>query len=125
MRRIREHADYLSLMHKHGKNPGERKKLINLANKGEVEACCELYLNAIKGNFDVTPALAKSLERHKKNCAHLLNHKVPIAKKKRILAGQTGGFLPLIAGALLPLVGSLAKGVVGGIASAISNRRRR
>lgn len=115
MKRIKEHADFLSLMHKHGKNPGERKRLMAIANKGEVDACCEIYLNALKGNFDVTPSLARNLRKHKKQCCALVDRRVSTSHKKRILSNQTGGFLPLLIGALSPLLTPLVKALVSAV----------
>lgn len=111
MAKVKTHADFLSMMVRHGKNPGERKKLIHLASKGEVDACCEIYLNVLKGNAPITPFLAKKLRRHKENCRLLIDRKQSLAKKKKILTSQTGGFLPLLIGALAPLLGPVIKGV--------------
>jgi len=115
MKNINEHADFLSMLAKHSKSLGERKKLIQMASQGEVNACCEIILNAVKGNFDVPPRLAKLLIKNKKSCKKLLDKKVSLAKKKKILAGQTGGFLPLLIGALAPLLAPIAKGVAKSI----------
>lgn len=110
MKRIKQHADFLSLMHKRHNIPGDRRKLIKLANKNEINACCEIYLNALQGNIHITPRLAKALKKHQRQCRDIVDRTVSLNRKKRILAGQTGGFLGPLLGAI---VGPLIKGVVG------------
>lgn len=114
MKRINEHADFLSLMHKRGRNAKDRKQLIEMANRGEIDACCEVFLNAVRGNIHLTPSLARSMKRHQKQCQKLLNKKIGLAQKKKILINQTGGFLPLLISALAPVAMSLVKGLVAG-----------
>lgn len=114
MKRINEHADFLSLMEKKGRKPKERKRLLDLADRGDIEACCEVYLNAIRGNINITPKLARSLKQHQKDCRKLLNRNIGLTQKKKILAGQTGGFLPLLLGSLAPMALSVVKGMFTG-----------
>jgi len=107
MSKVSKNSDFLSLMLKHGQNPRERRHLIALANKNEIDACCEVYLNILKGNVPITPSLAAKLRKHKKNCRLLIGKRTPLAQKRKILAGQVGGFLPFFAKALFPILGGL------------------
>lgn len=111
MKLVKKHADFLSLLHKHGKHPGARKKLVALAERGEIDACCEVILNAYKGNLPLTPALTKILHKHKKACCELLDKKVKVTRKRKILGGQVGGILPI----LMPILASVAGAAVSRI----------
>lgn len=112
MSSVAKHKDFLSLLLKHKKNPLEVKKLIELASRGEVDACCEIFLNALNGNVRLTPKISRQLHKHRKQCRDLLSKKTGLHKKKKILRGQVGGFL----GALLAgLAGPLLNTVVGAI----------
>jgi hypothetical protein len=118
---LERNADFLSVISRR-KKPGEHKKLINAATDDEINACCEVYLNALRGRFDLTPKIAKQLEtKHRKNCAILVDPTVPTSKKRKILISQSGGFLGGLLGAI---VGPAIKGIAGGIAGAIQSQRR-
>jgi hypothetical protein len=100
MSSLKKHKDFLRILIRHGKSRGETKKLIDIATKGEIDACCEIYLNVLKGNVHITPALAKSLKKHRKQCRELVDKKAKTSRKRKILKGQVGGFLPALIGSL-------------------------
>jgi hypothetical protein len=108
MSAVKKHKDFLTILAKHGKSRGERNKIVDIACKGEIDSVCELFLNVLKNNVSITPKTAKALRKHRKQCRELINKKVSINRKKKILKGQIGGFLPgLIAGIAGPLLGTL------------------
>lgn len=114
MSMVKKNSDFLRVWAKHAKNPKDLKKLVDLASKEEIDACCEVYLNALKGNIRLSPALLKKLTKHKRNCMQLVNKKVALPKKKRLLKGQLGGFLlPLLASIAGPLLGGIVKKIIG------------
>lgn len=114
MSAVANNKDFLRVLLKHKKNPGEIKKLMDVASHGEIDACCEVYLNALKGNVRLTPKAAKFLHKHRKQCNDLINKKTGWSKKKRILKGQVGGFLPaLLAGLAAPILNTVVGAIAG------------
>ena len=70
-------------------NKKVRKILINLANKKQIYALCEIILNILNGNLQVDDKQYKKLAKYKKNLRKLIN-KTTIKEKKHII--QKGGF---------------------------------
>lgn len=113
MSAVKRHKDFLSILAKHGKNRGERCKIVDIACKGEIDSVCEIFLNVLKNNIPLTPKIAKKLRKHRKQCRELIDKKVSTNKKKKIIKGQVGGFLPaLIAKIAAPLLGTLFGGII-------------
>lgn len=110
---VSKNPEFLQMVVKHKNAPGEIKKLVDLASKSEIDACCEVYLNALKGHINLTPRLAGELHKRKKDCSALLKKNTPLSKKKKILKGQVGGFLPAILGLAAPLLGSVLGAITG------------
>lgn len=113
MSSAQRNKDFISLMLKHKKTPGEIKKLLEIANRGEIEACCEVYLNALKGNIPLSPKIAGLLHKHKRNCEELISKKTRLSKKRKILKNQAGGFLPALLGLAAPLLSSVVGSIIG------------
>ena len=113
MSSVQKNKDFLRVLLKHKKTPGEIKKLMDIATHGEIDACCEVYLNALKGNIHLTPRIARLLHKHRKQCEQLINKKTGLSKKRKILKGQVGGFLPAILGLAAPLLGTLVGAITG------------
>lgn len=108
MSAVKKHKDFLTILAKHGKSRGERNKIVDIACKGEIDSVCEVFLNVLKNNVSITPKIAKELRKHRKQCRELVDKKISTNKKKKILKGQVGGFLPaLIAGIAGPLLGKI------------------
>lgn len=110
---VSKNPEFLQMLVKHKKAPGEIKKLMDIATRSEIDACCEVYLNALKGHINLTPKLAGELHKHKKECSALLKKNTPLTKKKKILKGQVGGFLPALLGLAAPLLGTVVGALTG------------
>lgn len=109
---VSKYGDFLRVLVRHKKQPGEFRKLIDAANSQEIEACAEIILNAFRGNVKLTPSLIKKISQHKRLCEELISKKTNLNRRKKILKGQVGGFLgPLIAGIAAPLLGPIVKGI--------------
>jgi len=110
---VTKNKDFLRVFVKHGKTRKDVKKLVDLANKDEINAISEILYNAMRGNIRLTPSAIKQLHKHRKSCEQLVRKDVSFTRKKRILRGQTGGFIGAI---LSALGGSLLKPIIERIA---------
>ena len=120
--KIRE-PQFLSVLLKRRKNPGAMKKLIDLADKNEVDAISEIVLNAYRGNITLSPSLVQHLARNRRASQRLLDRNVSLLEKKRILKNkQVGGFIGAILGALGSLV---VKPILGLIVNKIASKRKK
>jgi hypothetical protein len=115
--------DFLHVLLKRKKNPGAMRKLIDLADKDEIEAISEIIYNSYRGNIHLSPSLIKQLAKNRRAAQRLLSSNISLLEKKRILkTKQVGGFL----GALLGSLGSLLlKPLVGAVVGGLTRRRRR
>lgn len=104
------HRDYLTLLAK-SKSKRRRKALIDLADKKEIDAICEIVLNLLNGRLRVPRNVHSSLKRHKNELRILAKKTPPVKLKKHILV-QKGGFLPH----LLPLALNLIPSILGAVA---------
>lgn len=120
--KIRE-PQFLSVLLKRRKNPGAMKRLIDLADKNEVDAISEIVLNAYRGNIQLSPTLIKQLGRNRRAAQRLINKNVSLLEKKKILkTKQVGGFIGAILGSLAGLV---LKPLLGHIVGRITRGRKR
>ena len=118
---VKTEADFLRVLVKRRKHPGDVRKLIDLATKDEIAACSEILLNAYKGNIRLSPNLIKKLARNKRQFQKLIDKSVSLSTKKKILKKkQVGGFLGTI---LSGLASTILRPVVQGIAGAITTGR--
>lgn len=116
---VKSQGDFLRVLVKRRKRPGDMRKLIDLASKEEIDACSEILLNAFRGNISLTPRLIKKISKSKRECEQLISKNVSLGRKKRILKGQVGGFIPeLIASLASSLITPIIKGIAGSISRA-------
>ena len=104
--RIKKNEAFLRLVH--NTNSKQRKELIRTASKDQILSVCECAFNILRKNVGLSPPQVTQLRKAKKIVYLIVDPKVSVAKKKKILE-QSGGFLPLL---LAPILGS----VLGGIA---------
>ena len=88
-----QNKEFLKVFINHGKSKKDIKKLVDLANKEEINAICEILFNAMRGNIRLTPSVIKQLQKNRKACDLLIRRDVSFTRKKRILKGQAGGSL--------------------------------
>ena len=112
---VRKHAHFLKMLHEHRNNSGDRQKLMGLASRGELEACIEIFLNVLNGNLQVPPHISKKLQRYRRQCQCLLDKDVSLERKRKVLKGQVGGFLPLLAPLIPSLLGTIVKPIIKGL----------
>ena len=112
---VKKNKSFIALMMKHKKSPGEIKRLLEIADRGEIEACCEIYLNALKGNIPLNSRVSALLQKHHKHCQELVNKKTGLSKKRKILKHQSGGFFPALLGLAAPILAPVVEAIIGGI----------
>lgn len=85
-------------------NPKVQRALIREGGTDLVHSLCEICLNILKSNIDLTTEEKKALKKHKNIIRYLAKKKNSITSKRKFLLQKGGGiFLALLA----PLIGSL------------------
>lgn len=102
---VLKRSDFLNLLAK-SKNKARRDKLIDLADKSEVNAVAECIVNALAGNIPIKKRCVSKMKRHR-NKLRMISHKQYPLKKKKELIKQTGGLLAGILPLALSTLGSL------------------
>ncbi|GFX47326.1 uncharacterized protein TNCV_4992321 [Trichonephila clavipes] len=103
MNRIKRHVHLLHVLS--SANPQQRNAILKSATNEQIKTLCEICQNVLEGN--VSKAKFRQLCRYKKVIRQLADRNIPIARKRKLLTNQTGGFLPLVLPAALSLVGGL------------------
>lgn len=116
-------SNYLKLIRKHGNTKKARGKIFAMANKADIDACCALYTKALRGNLKMNARQKSFLKRHLRTCKMLSDPRIPHEKKRKILMGQTGGFLPMILRTMTPLLLPVVKAAAGGLLSGVFGNR--
>jgi hypothetical protein len=109
---IRKHAPHLHIIGTGKKTM--RDAIIATADKKLIDAICECCKNSLHGNINHSEKDKRRLRQYKRWIKLVMNKKVGIKTKKRILR-QKGGFLPMVLGPLLGLGGKLLSSAIGGI----------
>ena len=108
--RLRRNVDLLSLLAR--AKPHMIKAVVKAADKEAVCCLCECAKNILNGNVPLNKSHLCKLKRYKADVRQLVNKRLSVAKKKKIL--QKGGFLsallaPVAANLLAPLVEKILK----------------
>lgn len=110
MKNIKRNYNFLRLLA--SATSPQKKAIIRTASKNQIYSLCEICKNILAGNV---PVNIKRLCKYKTAIRQMSNKKVSINKKRKLLANQSGGFLPLV---LAPVLSALG-GIIG---KAIGNR---
>lgn len=107
--------DYLTLLSR-TKKRRDRKKLLDFANKDQIEAIAECIYNVLNDGVQLNDTSYNQLKKHAKSLRYVANKRNGWKQKKEHMK-QSGGFLgtliPLAIGAisnLIPSIIDLAKG---------------
>jgi hypothetical protein len=103
-KRLKTHIDELRVLKK--AKPSLRKALLKSADNSLICCLSECSHNILNGNVKLSPAQKKALQRHRNNLRQLATKKVPLKRKRELLA-QRGGFLPALIGPILGIAASL------------------
>lgn len=112
---VGRNKDFLRVILKHGKNKKDIRKLMDLASRDEIAAISEVFYNALKGNVNLSPSAVKKIARHRRQIGQIVSKDVSLERKKRLLKGQTGGFLlPILSALGGAILGPIVKSIAGG-----------
>ena len=112
-----QYGDFIRVLARHRKKPGEWRKLLDVASKQEIDAVTEVLLNAYRGNIRLSKGTVNKIAKHKRKIEEILGRSTGIIRRKRLLkSGQVGGFLAPLLGALAaPILGPIISGITGAI----------
>ncbi|GBN02643.1 hypothetical protein AVEN_15851-1 [Araneus ventricosus] len=88
MNRIKRHVHFLHVL-TFCESP-TKKFYIKIATNEQIKTLCEIYQNVLAGN--VSKAKVRQLYLYKKVIRQLADRNIPIARKRKLLTNQTGGF---------------------------------
>ena len=108
--RLAKHGDILSVLSK--ASPPMRKQIIKTASKDVIDTVCECCLNVLKGTIPLSPHQKKCLAKHRHVLRQMVQKKIPVRQKKKMLV-QRGGFLQFLGPMLTGIVPGLIQGVSG------------
>lgn len=102
--KIKKHAHILQVLMS-CKNPKLRKSIIEQSGDGLTKVLCEVVKNSLlsDGCIKHTKKDIQKLKKHKKTFVKLIDRKVPIKRKKKILVQTGGGFLSALIKPLLSI----------------------
>ena len=106
--RLKKHAKTLEFLQK---VPAPlRRSILQKASPELIHCICDCAHNILQGNVSISSQQKAKLSKYKTKLRQLTDRKVSQQKKKKLI--QTGGFLPLLLGALAPVLGSVIGGLV-------------
>jgi len=109
-KKLLEHKGFLELLSIC--KPKQRKANIETAESEQIRAICECILNVLNENVSLSSHQLPKLRPYKKVLKDLVDKRIDIKKKKRLLKLK-GGFLPFILGPILSVLGGIAGRAVG------------
>ena len=104
MRRTK--ANYNTLHVLKNARPKLRKAIISNCNKDLLHSISECVLNVLNCNIHSSDCAKRKLTIHKAYLRSLVDGRLPLASKKRVIIQRDGFLLPLLS-AVLPTVASL------------------
>ena len=103
MDRLKRNASTIKLLY--GANPSLRKAVVEKSKDDLIRCLCDVSFNILKGTALISRQHKKRLTKHKSSLRKLIDRKLPLKKKRKII--QSGGFLSALIGAAIPLLSSL------------------
>ena len=103
--------------------PKERRKVLKEATNEELKGLCEVCINVVRGNVQLSKKRFACFKRHK-NLLHKLSSKRVSLRTKRKAINQQGGFLGTLAAFGAPLLTQLAIKGVGKLVKHYKRKQR-
>ena len=89
-----------------GAAPKLRKAIIVNGDKQLVNSICECVLNVLNGNVKLSSCVKRKLRKHKNVLRKVVDKRVPLLGKKKVIVQREGFLLPLLS-AVLPALATL------------------
>jgi len=86
--------------------PKLRKAIISNCDKELIHTISECALNVLRGNVNLSDCQKKRLRKFKGSLKTVIDKRVPLSRKKRLI-NQRGGFLIPLISAVLPTLASI------------------
>ena len=109
--RLKRNWDLLKVLK--AASPSQRKAILLTSNDDLILAICEIVDNVLRGTVKLSSHQKNKLKQYKKAMRYTAAHNVSKKNKRKVLATQRGGFLPLILAPALTLVAGLLGEVIG------------
>lgn len=81
-----------------------RKSLVAGASKDQINCLSEATLNVVNRNIPIEPSTKHVLCNHKKALCKIVDKKLSIGHRKKVLIQKGGAILPLILSVVLPMI---------------------
>ena len=89
------------------------RSLVLKSDPGVIRAISNASLNALRGDVTLTPHIRRIFGHHRRTFEKLADRGIPIERKRKIIAVQSGGaFLPILAPLLATVIGTLGSAFV-------------
>jgi hypothetical protein len=113
IKRLRDNEAFVRLAT--STSPVQRQQLIDSASKDQIECICECAYNILRKNVPLNSRQAGQLRKYRTVVYKLIDKRLPLSRKKKLIAQQSGGFLPAL---LAPVVGA----ILGAVTDRLVNR---
>jgi RNA polymerase-interacting CarD/CdnL/TRCF family regulator len=110
MERVRKHRKFLQHLISNGDLVRQNEKSIRGANRGEICTICELVKNLLKNpslKLNLSGEEKQLLLEHRELLEELINRRIPLKRKKRILQRGAGILIPLVLTLMGPILNKL------------------
>ena len=104
MKYLRSHYHALHVLK--GTTPKLRKAILLNGDKQLVNSICECVLNVLNGNDKLSSCVKRKLRKHKNILRKVVDKRVPLSGKKKVIVQRRGFLLPLLS-AVLPALAPL------------------
>lgn len=104
---LKKHYNFLHVLAR--AHPSQKRALLRTANNEQIKSVCEICLNILAGNIPVNRI---KMRKHKNILRKLASKTGGVQQKRRLLANQTGGFLPVLAPAIISALGGILGSVI-------------
>jgi len=101
MKRVK--TNYHTLQVLETADPKLRKSIISNCNKEFVNCISECFFNVLNGNIELPGSVTRKLLKHKAAFRKASDWRVPLSKKKKLIAQRGGFLLPLLSAVLATL----------------------
>lgn len=97
------------------RDPQIQRLILQKSSDGVIKSISNAMLNAQQGDIHWSAAMKRKLRPHRKFISMMSSRGVPIAKKRRLLTSQRGGFLPLLGPIIGTVLGAVGPSLLGGL----------